>query len=225
MKKLFFGVLMLLAGLTHYPCFAAQQCETNILIPNRYAVAICKDVNTEAKMDEKTVIESAKNFKESAKVEQVSIVFYAPGKKQGDGAFAMAAYGGLNPDGLFYVAPDEEAGKMLEKLLGYEIEPKDLWAIYEDNEFVADEDFKGKPIILAVENTGLAKDVTGKPYIKVPTDKHGLFGLQIYFKTTDPFLRKLKKGQTLVVRAYPKRFVVRTVILEGRVLYIEDEGK
>ena len=161
----------------------------------------------------------------------MATVFYAPNKKPGDGLLAIA-FSGYDADdpssGFLRVARDEEHGKKLEKAVAYEIGPGELWQIYDDNEVVADEDFKGKPIMFEVKCTGLAKDATGKPYIKVPVDDIGLKGLQIYLSKDDPFLRKLKKGQTLGVRAYPKRYLMQTVMLDGEVIDIyepEPKGK
>ena len=99
-----------------------------------------------------------------------------------------------------------------------------MWQAYDDNEVVADEDFKGKPILLTVKNSGLAKDALGKPYLKVPTDQFGLQGLQIYLSKDDPFLRKLKKGQKLAIQAFPKGFIMQSVVMDGQIVYIE-EGK
>lgn len=157
-------------------------------------------------------------------MEQVAIAFYAPDKKPGDGVLALLAYGGLNSNGEMVVPPadNEEAGKLVEKLIGYEIKPKELWQIYDDNEVVADEDFKGKPVLFKTKCTGLAKDALGNAYLKVPLDEFGLKGLQIFLSKDDPFLRKLKKGQTLLIRAYPKKFLMQSVMLDGEVVMIEE---
>lgn len=203
----------------------ALECQTTVVIPDRFAVTMCPNVDPATKFDKKELMKSAKEIKDQQKVEQGAIVFYAPGKKPGDGAVAALAFGGLNEDGELIVAPEgnEEAGKLIEKIIGYEIKPKELWKIYDDNEVVADEDFKGKVLLMKVKNTGLAKDPMGKPYIKVPTDQFDLEGLHIYLSKNDPFLRQLKKGQTVVIRAIPKGFVMRSVMLDGEVVYIEGQ--
>jgi hypothetical protein len=199
----------------------AQQCDLFMVIPDRFVTAICKDTDPNLPFEEKNILESAKQIQENNKVEQVCMAFYAPNKKTGDGILAYAAYGGKNPEGLFLQAPNEEVGKLLEKIMGYEISPKDLWTIYDDNEVVADEDFKGKPVLLKVKNSGLSKDAMGKPYIKISTDEFGFEGIQIYLSKTDPSLRKLKKGQTLTIRAIPRGFMMNSVIVDGEVLLFE----
>lgn len=200
----------------------ALDCQTTILIPERYTLAICPNVTPETKLEEKAVLEAAKAVKERDKVEQVGFAFYAPGKKQGDGVIAAGFYNGNDKESYLITPPDEEKAKGLEKTLGYIIAPNDLWKIYDDNEVVADEDFKGKPVLLQVKCTGLAKDALGKAYLKVPLDEFGLKGLQIYLSKDDPFLRKLKKGQNLMVRAYPKKYLMQSVMLDGEVVMIEE---
>ena len=229
MKKSLTLAILALSMLAGIPEAMAENldCKTSVLIPERFAVSICSNVDP-ATLKEKTVLQSAKQTKEELGIEQICIAFYEPDKKTGDGVVAFAAYGGLNPKGYFTSLSDdkEEVRKFFEKLIGYEIKPQALWQIYDDNEVVADEDFKGKPLLLKVKNTGLAKDVAGKPYLKVPTDQFGLEGLQIFLSKNDPFLRKLKKGQTLGVRAFPRGFIMQSVILDGEVFYIEEpKGK
>lgn len=212
-----------LLGLAPAPV-KALECQTTVVIPERFAVTMCPNADPAGKFEKEPILEAAKKIKEETKVEQVAIAFYAPDKKPGDGVLALLAYGGLNPKGEMVVPPagNEEAAKFVEKLIGYEIKPKDLWKLYDDNEVVADEDFKGKPVLLKVKCTGLAKDITGKAYINVPTDQYGLEGLHIYLSKDDPYLRKLKKGQTLWIRALPKGFMMKSVMLDGEVFNIEE---
>lgn len=224
MKRILFCIAMAgLLGLAACPANALE-CQTTVVIPERFAVAMCPNVDPATKFDEKEVLKSAKALKDETQVEQSIVAFYAPDKKSGDGVLAIAAYGGLNPKGGFIAVPhgNDEAAKFVEKIIGYEIKPQVLWQIYDDNEVVADEDFKGKPLLLTVKNTGLAKDVAGNPYLKVPTDQFGLKGLQIFLSKNDPFLRKLKKGQTLSVRAFPRGFIMQSVVLDGEVVYIDE---
>lgn len=215
-----------LAGMLSFAACPANalECQTTVLIPERFAVTMCPKADPAGKFEKEPILESAKKIKDETKVEQVAIVFYAPDKKPGDGALAVALYGGLNPNGELLVPPaeNEELAKLAEKLIGYEIKPKELWQIYDDNEVVADEDFKGKPILLKVKCTGVAKDAMGKAYINVPTDQFGLEGLHIYLSKNDPYLRKLKKGQTLYIRAFPKGFMMKSVMLDGEVFNIEE---
>jgi hypothetical protein len=52
--------------------------------------------------------------------------------------------------------------------------------------------------------------------------KTGMFGLHIYIDSKDPFLRKIKKDSSILVRGYPKGFVLQDVILDG---VIVDDGE
>lgn len=203
----------------------ALECQTTVVIPERFAVTMCPNVDPATKFDEKETIKSANAIREKTKVEQMAIAFYAPDKKPGEGALAVGVcgdldYGSDTPGGFLIIPPDEAGAKKVEKLMAYEMSPKELWQLYDDNEVVADEDFKGKPVMLQVKCTGLAKDALGKAYLKVPLDEFGLKGLQIFLSKDDPFLRKLKKGQTLLIRAYPKKFLMQSVMLDGEVLNI-----
>lgn len=218
-----------LAGMLSFAACPANalECQTTVLIPERFAVTMCPNVDPATKFDEKETLKSAKAVRDQTKVEILAIAFYAPDKKPGDGVLALGLssdldYGSKNSNGILFTASDEESGKKIEKLIGYEITPKKLWQIYDDNEVVADEDFKDKPVILQIKCTGLAKDPFGKPYLNVPIDQFGLQGLHIYLAKNDPFLRKLKKGQTLMVRAYPKGFTMKTVRLDGEVILIDE---
>ena len=64
---------------------------------------------------------------------------------------------------------------------------------------------------------GVSKDPFDKPYIKIPVDGTGLFGIQVYLDKSDPVLRKLRKGMTVIVQARPRKFVMRSVIADGTV--------
>ena len=113
----------------------------------------------------------------------------------------------------------------MEKIAAYETEAKEIWNAYNDNEFVADEDFKGKPIVFSGKCASVAKDALGKVYVKINIDKHGLHGLQIYLDKNDKFLRQLKRGQDVVFRAYPRSFVMKNVLLDGEVIMINKPKK
>lgn len=114
----------------------------------------------------------------------------------------------------------EELAEFAEAILhlrwiGYYISPKELWQAYKDNEVVADEDFKGKPVTLDIKvKDGLKKDFTDSPYLAYNFDKYGLSGLHLEFDKKDPMLRQIKKGQKLRIKAYPKGFVMDSVRLK-----------
>lgn len=200
----------------------SQQCTKTNIIPERYILVVCPDTDI-TNFDEKIAAKSAEETRKKEGVEVLQIAFYAPGKKPGEGIFAISSAGDDSDGPFTEVINHEEGGKFFEKFFGYPIKPKELWQIYDDNEVVADEDFKGKPLIMEIKNTGLAKDALGKPYINVPVDKTGLYGLHIFFDKKDPVLRKLKKGQKLGIVAKPKKFIMKNVIMDGEVIKINDK--
>ena len=67
----------------------------------------------------------------------------------------------------------------------------------------------------------VAKDALGDPYIKVDIERYGLSGVQIFLDKKDPFLRRIKKGSTIVIKGYPRGFIMQSVIIDGKV--IQDE--
>ena len=110
-------------------------------------------------------------------------------------------------------------------MLGYDCQPKDLWQAFEDNEVVAEEDFKGKPVVIYGKCKGVAKDAFGKIYVHIPVDKTGLFGIQVYLKKDDPMLRQLKKGDAVGLRILPQRYVAKAVLADGEILRIDPPKK
>ena len=205
-----FSLFFTLAGSAH-----ALEATTAFTIPGKYVLLVVKDFSPEEKIEAKVVVKSAKEAAKKFNVEQCQIVFYEKAKAESEGPMAVASSVGDDNDPMFLQATNAEQSGRLKKIIGYEAEPKELYQAYENNEVVADEDFKGKPVILEVKVSGVAKDVAGKPYVLVPVDKSGLFGLRIYLDMKDPFLRELKKGSIAVIQAKAKGFTVKNVMMDG----------
>ena len=88
---------------------------------------------------------------------------------------------------------------------------------------MAEEDFKGKPVRFVGKCEGVAKDSFGKIYVNIPVDKTGYFGIRVYLKKDDPMLRQLKKGQIVALRAIPQRYVAKSVLADGEIIFIKSD--
>lgn len=200
------------------PVMAANVSIVNV-IPDRYALLKITDANPGEALDKDAILKFFNEEFEKAKVEHMQFVIYDKGKKEGDGVRALGELVKNSDAGVRYEEPkSQELEKVFEKIIGYNITPEELHSIYSDNEVVADEDFKGKSILIEITVPQVSKDAFDKPYIKVPVDKHGFSGLHIYIDKKDPFLRKIKKGSQIFVRGYPKGFVMKDVVLDGIII-------
>lgn len=151
------------------------------------------------KIDEETLAKTLEAIRKEYNAPQVQLAFVAEDKKIGDGVLGLAGVTGKEKP-VYLLPKDEEQAKLLAKVIGYDMSPKALWKAYDENEVVADQDFKGRPIIFEATLSEVAKDVFGKPYVKIPVDQHGFFGIQVTLKEDDPALRKIKKGMKVTVR-------------------------
>jgi len=205
-----------------------EEMSTLYNIPERYALLVVTGADPSTPLDTKKFGAILSEEFKKANIEQIQILIYDEGKKPGDGA---RAFGEMRKDSKVETAPLSEIpqgnveAKLLEKAIGYECAPKVLWQAYEDNEVVADEDFKGKPVIVTFKCQGVSKDALGKAYMKVPVDGSGLFGLHIYVDMKDPKLRKVKKGDIITMQAFPQKFLMRSVMMEGTIVFVEHSKK
>ncbi len=148
----------------------------------------------------------------------IYLAWYAPGKRpgQGIGLFAWTDNGGAD---ISVRRPgDEDEAVDLERRLAYPVSPAEIAEIYLANEVVADDDFKGRPVLFQSEVADIARGAFGKPYVFFPAQPGGVTGLTCYFDDKDPALRKLRKGSKVTVRAVVKGFLMQDVILDKCVL-------
>ncbi len=188
-------------------------------IPERYELVIGY-IKPGIKIDEEALSKSLDAIRKDCAVPQIQIAFVAEGKKPSDGVWGLAAISGKE-EPVYLLPENEEQAKRLAKVIGYDMTPKALWKAYDENEVVADEDFKGKPIMLEGSVSEVAKDVFGDPYVKLPVDQHGFFGIQVTIKKDDPLLRKLKKGKKVTVQAVPEKFIAKTLMAKGNIVFID----
>lgn len=201
---------------------------TAISIPERYTLLIAVIPKGEqlSPNEEAAIKTEMEAQREKLNVAQLEVAFYVEGTRYGDGVVAYAtAAKDLNPEWAFVFPEDDAHAKEIERRLGYDCLPKDLWQAFEDNEVVAEEDFKGKPVRFVGKCEGVAKDSFGKIYVNIPVDKTGYFGIRVYLKKDDPMLRQLKKGQIVALRAIPQRYVAKAVLADGEILRIDPPKK
>ena len=199
---------------------------TAISIPERYTLLIAVIPKGEqlSQNEEAAIKTEMEAQREKLNVAQLEVAFYVEGTRYGDGVVAYAtAPKDLNPEWAFVFPEDDAHAKEIERRLGYDCLPKDLWQAFEDNEVVAEEDFKGKPVRFVGKCEGVAKDSFGKIYVNIPVDKTGYFGIRVYLKKDDPMLRQLKKGQIVALRAIPQRYVAKSVLADGEIIFIKSD--
>ncbi|MDL2315510.1 OB-fold putative lipoprotein [Desulfovibrio sp. OttesenSCG-928-A18] len=198
-----------------------------VSIPERYALLEITGNIPDVPLDKDTILSQMEEVFAKLDVEQFQFVLYDEGKKPEDGARAFGEIKkGKNNDAVpFLELTGEKAqlrGKLVTTSLGYRISPKNLYAAYSDNEVVADDDFKGKTIIMYITVQQVSKDPLGKPYINVGVGKTGLHGVQIYVDTKDPYLRKIKKGSKITIKGQARGFVMQSVLVDGVIIADEE---
>ncbi len=210
MKKMLVVLLFIFSAV---PAFAAEHnisINQAYEIPGRYALGFVLD--TPETITEESVRSVMENCGKTWGVPMLQIAFYAPGVKQGQGPFLV----GNTLDGKKIVilrSKTQEQALFFEKALGYVANTTDLTRPYAENEVVADDDFKGKRIIIE----GVVPEVSksfGKASIFFPEKKYALTGVQCYFALQDPALRKIKAGSTIRVSGVVKGYLMKRVVLE-----------
>lgn len=213
----------LLSCFLMFSSFSCIGVELNVdyEIPERYV--LFTGVSEDGKLDKKEIETDFKQKCNEADVAQCQFAIYAKGDKKGDGIIAM---GEQRKDKNVQVSPYEDismesrhgAGKVFEKFVAYQIKPKDLYQAYEENEVVADEDFKGKTILINFKIREVAKDAFDNPYITTAVDQHGFKTIHMSLNKKDPFLRKIKKGVTVTVRGTTEKFLIKQVMMKGEIV-------
>ena len=180
-------------------------------IPHRFACGVYRDVPVPENTEQvrATVLAASREWRLPA----VFLAWYAPGKKPGQGVALMACTIDGSTVNIQRAAGEPQALD-LEKRLALPVTPKEIAQIYLENEVVADDDFKGKPVIFDSEVADIARGAFGKPYVFFPAEPGGVSGLTCYFDAKDPALRKLRKGSRVTVRAEVKGFLMQDVILD-----------
>lgn len=224
MKKLFlvFVIATVLLTISAGVSLAAQKEEIINKIPKRYALLKLTGVSASDKLDKERITALAKEYFAKEGVKYLQYVIYDEGKKEGDGvrAFGQVLNNREKQIVSFTEMADPKKAKLVEIIMGYEITPAELYKAYSDDEVGADKDFRGKPLLVNVTVPQVSKDSLGKPYLKIPADKTGTFGLHVYLDKDDPNLRKIKTGSRITIRAFPKEFVSQSVTMDGQIIDI-----
>ena len=192
-------------------------------IPEKFILYNAVVGNNEA-LDKKVISKEFKQKCKESKVKQCKLAIYNTDK-------ILVAFGEERTNKNVKTVPLEivedslkikEYTSYLESLLAYETTPKEIYQMYDDNEVVADEDLRGKNLLLAdVIIKEVAKDAFNQPYISVSVDKHGYNSVIIKLNSKDPFLRKVKKGSKVYVLATPERFVIHNVQMKGKIFMFD----
>ena len=97
-------------------------------------------------------------------------------------------------------------------------------AAIKKNKRLADEDLKGRHIILELKVNSVAKNALGFPYIVSDLGRNSFKSIHLFLDKKDPFLRKIKKGSKIWVYAASEGFVFNTVKLKGEIVDILTEN-
>lgn len=108
MKSLF-GLLIGLMALMATNA-QALQCSKTVEIPEKLIIITCPDIQPGAdlKKDEKELLEQIAQIKKDNNVQQAYMVFYEQGKKQGEGAIALAQDSNYDEKPQFLAAKNDE---------------------------------------------------------------------------------------------------------------------
>jgi len=231
MKKLSVVLFALILGLV-LPRFALAEAKMVIqnVIPERFGFMVITDADPSTPLDKEAILQIVKENFEKKNFKFMQYIIYDEGQHPGSGVFR--AFGEMtnipNKEVVdFRELPKEDYEKnkevriLTEKIIGnYEIEPKELWEAYSDNEVVADDDFKGKGIMMIIKVPGVAKDFSGAPYIKIPAEKNGISGVHLQLAKDDPLLRSIKKGSKILVRGLPQGMMMKDVMVKAEILEV-----
>lgn len=215
------SVALVLAAILFFvpPTQAAEQGKQSghlmVDMPGRHALLFLTDIAPGTQFDEKSIKQELENQRKQAGVEQIQLVALLAGQ----GQKKACLYAHLRQGFYFEEYKEPRDMQVVSDLLGYRTTPTDLWNAYSENEVVADETFRGQTLILVFPCEGVAKDISGKPYVETHIDG-GFKGIRVELSPHDRFLRQLKKGQQIAIQGKPEKFLMQTVFMTGKVVHI-----
>lgn len=201
-------------------------------IPGRYALAMVMGTVAGQPLDKEALAKEMKALREKEGVPYLQYAVYNEGDKWGRGR--VRAFGEVYDDPSEDVEPQEfppqdqrtdddwDRALYIENVLAYTTTPAELYGAYTDNEVVADDDFKGKFVVMDLVADKIAKDALGNPYITAPAGKNAFNGLHVFIDKDDPFLRQAKKGDRVLVRGTVEGMVMMDVMVKGYIVKILD---
>jgi hypothetical protein len=230
-KELSVVLLAIASGLVMDAEALAEKTDVRNVIPERFAFVEITDVESDATIDKDYILKQIRAaMEEQLKVKTLQYIIYTEDQTPGEGVFR--AFGELTSIPEKEVVEFEEYDvknyennkermAFVEKIIGnYEITPKELWEIYSDNEVVADDDFKGKGILMEIKVPGVSKDFNDQPYISVPADRHGFSGIRLQLSKDDPLVRSIKKGSEIIIKGLPQGMSMKDVIVRAEIVKI-----
>jgi len=94
---------------------------------------------------------------------------------------------------------------------------------YKENEVKADQDFKGRRLLVAGKIGKIGKDMLDTPYITMDEEEYGLRSVQAFFSNSDlPKLAELRPGQIVKVTGTCDGLMI-SVILKHSILKSVDQ--
>lgn len=199
-------------------------------MPDRYALIKITGADPAKPLDRSEIRRVVQAELAKSGVQGLDFVVYDQGKKEGDGIRAAGSirYGmDLNIEDFYEEFAGEKGlrGKFEENLVGYMTSPNRLCPDYDNNEVVADELFKGMPVILLLDSPRVSKDPQGKPFVHMPITECGLSGVKMYIAEDDPFLRRINKYAKIALKGRIKGVSDGVVLFEGLVVRDKEYGR
>lgn len=194
--------------------------KVELKIGDRYAFVSMPNVDIEG-LSEADVCTTIENRRKDISVDRLQVFMYPGRARSGEKIIGLAE--STKGDCFFVDMRDkQDIISMLDHGIGLQIKPNDLYSEFEKNEIAAMADLAGKPMCMSFSISDIGLDPFRRPYVTVNMDKMGLNRIQVILNKADPFLRHIKKGQRIAVRAYPENFILNILVMNG---YIVSNGK
>jgi len=226
MKRFVIALVMVLCCAYAAPA-ASLQWDVVMHSPKGYKLLVFTGADPTKPLPRGKIIKIAEDLYAKEPVNNFQIAVYDAGKQFGDG---LRAYGSKHrykkeeSAELFEVASKEDA-IYRELWCGLPVPPAGLPTRYASNEIVADEIFKGKPVIICgISSPGIRKCDNGQPCMEIPARFSDEPSLLLLFDPENPGLREIRYGPKIDVRGYPKGVVNGRLIVE-RCIVIPPEKK
>lgn len=202
----------------------AWEMEKIEVIPERFGILKVTGMDPEEALPEKELMEALKKYFEESGLEQIYLAIYDKGAREGQGVRGISMLQVPDIKMPFYDATDSPGiGIIFENFIGYNINVGELYEMYIDNEFAADELFAGKPLLFEFIAPGVSKSYSGIPYIEARKIDNGLANLRFEFSPDDPFIRQVKRGTSIVVNASPQRMIGRSLYMDAKIVMIVED--
>ncbi len=152
--------------------------------------------DTPGNLGEDRIAELAGSYADAHNLPGALLLFYAPGKKPGDGAHAIGALHEGVLQGWFAEGADE--GRQMEQYAGYPVDLDDLLDGYADNEERMNGLFQGHRISAQAYVSRSGKNAEGGMFLYFDAGSHRplwqISGLRCFFAEPDPAVLAIEGG-------------------------------